>query len=634
MYRPMTTRDYLRLLWRRRALMASVLGVCVVGTLIYSLTATRMWEGRAELVVNSDAGARTSILAAAPVLGLLGDSAGLLGTDLATQLQIIASRPCLEQAYALMREHPELLRRVREEGVSDATIESLPDLLASLPAAPPPALWEGEFERMWDTLLVSGIEESEVIEVRCEAGDPQVAADFINALALSYLGRSLGDARATARRSLRYIVEELADAEERLAEAEEGLRGFGRYAGTVELQAAAEQRTVLLMRLDEQAALAEARMRAQAALQAELERRLAQQPERVVASTVMGRNPEVADLQHALAAAEAERVALLEEYRDAAAPVRAAAAKSDELRARLEVAAGEILTARDEQLNPVAQGLLGQVVVAGGEQLAASQSLAVLRAAVARVESDLAELPDEQIALLRLRREVALSEKIYLALKEKEQEFEITEKTKMPAASLVEHAIPGDKPVRPKPILNLAAALMAGALLGLLLVAAVEHFDEGLHGPECLADLIGAPVVAALGGADWRALASGGEPTEAVRETLASAIAHMRGASSVVLASSTDADGAAQVASALAGEDASRGMKIVALPPGSGLLAAQDSLGEGHAVYIVAHMREARSDDVVRLARLVADRGGEVRGAIATGGPACSAGYFPARADT
>ncbi len=630
----MTTRDYLRLLWRRRVLMVLVVGVCVVGALVYSLTATRMWEGRAELVVNSDAGARTSILAAAPVLGLLGDSAGLLGTDLATQLQIIASRPCLEQAYALMREHPELLRRVREEGVTDATVESLPGLLASLPSAPPPALWEGEFERMWDTLLVSGVEDSEVIEVRCEAADPQIAADFINAVALSYLGRSLGDARAVARRSLRYIVEELADAEERLAEAEEGLRGFGLYAGTVELQAAAEQRTVLLMRLDEQAALAEARMRAQGALQDELERRLADQPERVVASTVMGRNPEVADLQRALAAAEAERVALLEEYQFTAAPVRAAAAKSDELRARLEVAAGEILTARDEQLNPVAQGLLGQVVVAGGEQLAASRSLEVLRAAVARVESDLAELPDEQIALLRLRREVALTEKIYLALKEKEQEFEITEKTKMPAASLVEHAIRGDKPVRPKPILNLAAALVAGALLGLLLVAAVEHFDEGLHGPERLADLVGAPVVAALGGADWRVLAAGGEPTEAVRETLASALAHMRAASSVVLASSADADGAAQVASALAAEAASQGTKIVALAPGSGLLGAQEMLGEGHAVYIIAHMREARSDDVVRLARLVADLGGEVRGAIATGGPACSAGYFPARADS
>ncbi len=69
----MTTRDYLRLLWRRRTLLVLVVGVCVVGALVYSLTATRMWEGRAELVVNSDAGARTSILAAAPVLGLRQD---------------------------------------------------------------------------------------------------------------------------------------------------------------------------------------------------------------------------------------------------------------------------------------------------------------------------------------------------------------------------------------------------------------------------------------------------------------------------------------------------------------------------------------------------------------------------------
>ncbi len=652
-YEPMTTRDYLALLWRRRLIMAGTMAVCVAIAVAYSITATRVWEGRAELVVNSDAGARPSILSSAPLLGLLTDSSSLLGgTDLATQVQIISSRPCLEDAWALMHERPELLVRVRSEGVTDEMLEGLPELLAGLSDAPPPATWTGEYERLWDSLLVSAVEESQVVEVRGESADPEQACDFINAMVLAYLGRSLGDARAAARRSLHYIEEELADAEQRLAETEESLRGFAQYAGTVELQAAAEQQFALLVRLDEQAALAEARMRAQAALQGELQNRLGEQPEHVTASTVVARNPQISDLQRALAQAEADRVALLEEYQPAAAPVRAAQAKVDELRAGLADAAEEVTHSRDEQLNPVAQALVQQSVVASGERLAAGSSLDVLRTAVRRVEAKLAELPDEQITQLKLMREVGLAEKIYLALKEKEQEFEITEKTKMPAASLVEHAIAADEPVRPKPILNVVASIVAGAMLGLLLVAAAEHFDDGLHRPERLASMVGAPVVGALVVAD--------AADEDARLVLAAVLGHMRsaanGGTALLIAPSARA-GAEALAGALAREALAGGqpialvttgiaglapgdmpatiataeadLAIVAPETGAGVLAASGLIRAGVPVYIAAHLRATRGSEVVRLARMVSDMGGRVAGAVATGASRPTASYVP-----
>ena len=580
-YRQMTTRDYVRLLRRRKRTLGIVLAACVLAALLYNALATPAYEGRAELVVRSEAGMRPSILAAAaPLLSLLGEPSSLLGAgDLATQVQLINSRPCLEQAHALVNNRRALLHNVRHQGLKDEDLLVLPEILELLPNAPPPSLWSDQYQALLDTLLVSGIEDSQVIEVRCESTDRELAADFINALALAYLGRSLAEARAAARRTREYVQQELGDTEERLAEAEDRLRYFGEATGTVALETAAEQQIGLLARLDEQAAAAEAKMNAQAALQGELMAQLNTQEERVIAATVTTRNPEIVNLQNALAAAEAERVSLLEEYTADSPPARQATAKVDELRQRLAEAAEEVVGSREEILNPLAQEIIKQLGMARGEHLGAREALRVMRKAIGRVEAQLSEMPAEQLELLRLQREVKLLEKIYLALKEKEQEYEIAEKTKMPSSSLIEHAIPAEEPLRPKRALNLAAAIVAGILLGLLAVAAAEHLDESFGEPEEVARTLGLPVIAVLGGAAWRRYAEGDVPESGpMRETLEVILRHTRaGAESAtrptvaLVAPVSEAGEARVVAEALVRVGAERG--------GAGLLIAGEQPG-------------------------------------------------------
>ncbi len=530
--RQMSTRDYLRLLWRRKWLLLLVMVGCVVAALVYNAVAQPVFAGRAELLVESQQGAGPSILTtAAPMLSLLGQPRSVLGgADLATQVQIINSRPVLEQAYGLLRHQSGFLQRVRKQGLSDEDLQALPETLDLLPASPPPSAWPEKHQEMLDTLLVSGIEDSQVIEVRCESTDRELATDFVNALSLAYLGRSLADGQAAARRSRRYVEDELADTEAQLSDAEQRLRRFGEDTGTVALDATAQQAIGLLAKLDEQAAAAEAQMKAQAALERDLLAQLATQEERIIASTIISRNPEIAELQKALAEAEAERASLLAEYTEESPLVRRATAKVDELRQRLAQASEEIIGSREEVINPIAQETIKQAGLAHGESLAAGASLAVVRRAIGKVEAELSKMPKEQVTLLRLQREVQLLEKIYLALKEKQQEYEIAEKTKMPASSLIEQAIVPDEPIRPKRFLNLAVAIVAGGLLGLLLVALAEHFDEGFSRPEELASALGVPVLAVLGGGWQRALREGLPDTGPVREAVESVLSHVRGA--------------------------------------------------------------------------------------------------------
>ena len=662
---PVTLRDHLRILRRRRWLLLTIVSIFAGGAAAYAFLAAPVYEARAELVVASERGPRSAVLAAAaPVLSMLGDPVSALGADdIATQMRIIEGRPSLENAWGLLHERPDVLERVVTEGLTEDLLEELPGVVAGLRSQPPPFRWPDEWQDLLETLVVAPMEDSEIIEVRCESPDPERARDFANALVLAYLGRSLADARATTRRARRYVEHQLQDVEIRLAEVEESLRQFGDRVGTVALEEAARQQIGLLVRLNEQAAVAESTLSARLALRDELAAELTAVDERVVAATVTRRNPEIADLQSELARAEAERVRLLEEYAPESMPVRRATAGVEELRARLGESAAEVLDSRQEALNPVAQEIAQKLIVAEGEGMAARESLRVLRDAARRAEGELSGLPGEQVALLKLQREMELLERFYLALKEKQQEYEISERATAPASRLVSHAIASDEPARPKKLLTIIAGLIAGILLGLLTVGLAEHLDERLHDPQEVAAELDVPVLGVLGGRwsddgdvsgdellrgvrrhisalsrglggpDVLVLGSAGDtgPAEAVARGVAR-VAREDGESAVVLnAVGEETEAAAELAallSAAADDESARPQPaasgadlIVAVPPaGSGLLDAGVLLEAGYPVALVVELHQTPASAAEGLATLAKQHGSGAVVAIVTGG--------------
>lgn len=686
----MTTRDHLRVLSRRRWVLLAVLGACIAGAGAWLVVAVPQYEARAELLVIDERPGSAVLSAAAPLLSMLGEpAAGLAGGSQATQMQLVTSRPALEGAYGLMHERPELLERVASAGMTDELFEALPDELAALGPQPPPSRWPERYEELLDALEVGRVEDSELIEVRCRARDARLARDFVNAVVLAYVGEGLADARSAARRTRRYVEDQIAQVEQRLAEAETSLRRFGERAGTIALDEQARQQVGLVARLGEQAEIARSTARARRELQEELMGELDAMDRRVVRAVITQRNPEISELQVALAEAEAERMALLEEYAAESLPVRRATASVQELRGRLRAASEEIVGSREETLNPVAQEIVQEMIIAQGEALAAQRSMEVLEDAIGRIERGLGDLPAEQVRLLRLQREIELLERFYLALEEKRQEYEITEQTAAPASQLVEQAIIADEPAQPRPMLTVAAALVAGTLLGLLAVGLTEHLDERLHDAQMAADELGVPVVATLGGR-WREQ----EPDDVSRETLAALLARVdalqaselpRGA---VFISAEDcgervtvAEAVARVASrdgrrtlvlagtepglaeAVAGAgwgelsfplaragmgagarvepDAARealeasGVELVVAHAASeaGLVRAVPLARLGYPLFVVVALGRTTGDARRRVVRLARDSGVEPAGAIATGAAGSTSRYHPPRTE-
>ena len=81
---PMSLRDHLRVLQRRRWLLLAVLALCVGGAAAYAFLAPPSYEARAQVIVASHESRSTLLSAATPVLSMLGEPVSALGgSDLA-----------------------------------------------------------------------------------------------------------------------------------------------------------------------------------------------------------------------------------------------------------------------------------------------------------------------------------------------------------------------------------------------------------------------------------------------------------------------------------------------------------------------------------------------------------------------
>jgi capsular polysaccharide biosynthesis protein len=63
---------------------------------------------------------------------------------------------------------------------------------------------------------------------------------------------------------------------------------------------------------------------------------------------------------------------------------------------------------------------------------------------------------------------------------------------------VVDEAIPGTNPVKPRPVLNIAISLVLGLMVGLFLAFVLEFFDTSIKTPEDVAKYLGLPVIGSI----------------------------------------------------------------------------------------------------------------------------------------
>ncbi|MFL5561388.1 MAG: GumC family protein [Gemmatimonadaceae bacterium] len=316
--------------------------------------------------------------------------------------------------------------------------------------------------------------DADLVDVSDKGTDAALTSEVVNLLSRRFVARRQEERHAEARIMVRFLDEQIHRVSDQLAASELALRTFRDREHVISLPDEASTGVSRQAELRAQRNTLEAE---RSALQRLLNwaRRSGTGPTRspyrdLLAFPTILRSGTAAALLAPLTAAEGERNALLGRRTTGDPDVQVLDARIAQLHAQIESLVGTYL-----------EGLTNQV--------------ASLDTLLASSDARLRSIPSKEIQLAELDRDAKSSETIYSMLQNRLEEAQIAEAASDPSVRMVDAAVVPLKPVSPKPMINLALALIAGAIAGLAGAGTRELSDRSLHTRRDLLAAARVPVV-------------------------------------------------------------------------------------------------------------------------------------------
>ncbi|MFN0120434.1 MAG: GumC family protein [Blastocatellia bacterium] len=331
---------------------------------------------------------------------------------------------------------------------------------------------------LMENLDIVSVRKSRVIIATLRDRDRELAARALNVLYQKYAGYHTQLRNGTQAADV--FQNEAARFHEKLAEASRALGQFDARHGVTD---AGTQKDVLLRQYYEMQRLAETARTDRGEHEkriAEMESQLERQPEQVETGTVTRYNQALDKIKEELLTLELRHTELLQKYQPGARPVREIEQRIVQTRETIEREEHNPPRERSVALNEVRQRVTMDLLGARASLASVREREQRLGALTARYKTRLLDMDQKAMVKTELERTRALNEEAYLLYHRKAQEAEVARvlnQHHVLNVNLVESAQPGLRPVSPRPLLNLAVLLLAGALVALAAVFIAELKD-------------------------------------------------------------------------------------------------------------------------------------------------------------
>lgn len=330
----------------------------------------------------------------------------------------------------------------------------------------------------------SKVGDSDIVTITCKGSDEDKVVKFTNSIAEAYI-RYLQDLRVSETKEAREFIEiQIQKVEEDLATAEEKLRGFKELTGIVNLNQESATKVANLVKfqssLDQlKIDLASVRSKIQ-----EVQDQLSSSERELISATVIAENPVVRQLKSRLADLEVKYAGLSKTHGKKHPKMIEAEAEVERTKAKLQNEMQKIIASETKTMNPIHTQLLSTLTKLNVEEISHVSRKETLENTVDSLQMNLQELPESEMELARFVRDRMLLEKLFANLKEKQQDFKISEKTSILPAKPLEKAEGAREVSRMR--------LWGSAFLGFLLaiscgVAAAfffEYMDDAIYSVE------------------------------------------------------------------------------------------------------------------------------------------------------
>lgn len=442
---PADMANYWRAIWNRKAAVCSATLLSALAACLLTIPQTRLYQAQTSIELQ---GLNENFLH----MNEITPSMGLYSTDgyVQTQVDILQSRSLVRRAA----QKANLTARLNTTRHSSSP--ALHEPVNGEPGEP----GEEALKEIANHLKIRTSPPTRVIRITYDAPNPQLAADFANALAAEYVNQTIESRWSEGQNTSEWLSHIQEDLKTRLQRSEDRLQNYMRSAGLIFLAdnkgTAAEER---LRQLQEELSKAQAEHIArESEYEVALAGRLDALP-RVLDSVGLG------DTQQKLTALRVELAELSHALTPQHYKIQRLKAQIDELQAEIEKGRANILKRIKNEY----------------EQAERRERL--LRAACMQQKQAVTDQAQKAVQYGLLKHEVDSDRTLYDSVLQRAREASIASGIRTSTVRVIDPAEPPSKPYKPNLLMNTALGTLTGLFLALVFVTTMENRDRRVRRP-------------------------------------------------------------------------------------------------------------------------------------------------------
>lgn len=447
-----------RILVKRKRLIICLFILAVVAAGVANFFMEPVYEVSATLMVNSNKGG--SLTSLDPLGALMGGSSANVAMQ--NFVHLLKSRTILEEA----------MLKCGWESVDERDISAISK-----------------------QLTVQPVQGTEIIKISMQSSNPEDAQQFVNTLVNVFINATRDSNRLDLRTAREFLADQVEVVAANLEEAEEKLRSFKENERI--LEPTEEVKVVLQRQARLEGMLTEASIAKIEAKQRiyQIEQKLLAVDEIITSSTVIQENPMIRNYQSRLAELEISLSGVKELYTERHPSVISLQAEINETKDKLAKEVERVIGSETLTLNPIHSELYKQLVGLQVELVALEATEQAMIELQEQSDVSYLLIPKKELELVRLIRDVKLTEEIYIMLMTRNEEIRINEAMHSGNLQIVDQAFMPGQPIKPRKTLNLAIAGVLGLFLGFGLAFLLDYIDNTIKTKEEIERLLDLPVL-------------------------------------------------------------------------------------------------------------------------------------------
>lgn len=436
--------DYRRLLRKHRWLMTGIFLLTVLTAAIWTFVQVPIYEAVATILIDPEPPKVLNIQDVIPMGGASDRN------FYPTQYEILKSRPVIERAAAALN--------AKKGPASDG------------------GRVDGAARGLSGVITIEPKRNTRLVLIKIEGPDPVLSAEEANAVANAYAKYNVELKLKGARDALTWLTEEAGRLRVKAEESSQALQNYRVKTGILGMQ---EQRQITAAKImDFNKAFLEAQAQ-RLSLESKLQQldRIAKEPAGVQTIFTVADNPLIDRLKGEAATLETEKSKLLKVYKDKHPEILKIDAQIQQVKQRLEAEFQNTLRAVQTQYK----------VAKGREDTLANQ--------VNQLRQEGQQLNEKEIQYQNLQREVESNQALYESVVKRMKETGVAGGLEDSNVRIIEAAMPGTVPIRPRKARNVALSIVAGLVLAFGVAFALERLDTTVKTPDDVERYLGLSVI-------------------------------------------------------------------------------------------------------------------------------------------